>query len=52
MAQMSSAHKAISAFLLGGLLVAVLVLTIHDQQNIAALKRQHVRLKNLEDRKK
>lgn len=42
--------RVIAAFLLGGLLVATVVLTIHDQQNIAALKRQHVRLKKLEER--
>jgi hypothetical protein len=40
--------RALAAFLLGGLLVAVVVLSIHDQQTIATLKRQHVRLKALE----
>jgi len=40
--------KAIAAFILGALSVAVIVLTIHDQQNIAALKRQHQRIKALE----
>lgn len=39
---------AIAAFMLGALSVAVIVLTIHDQQNIAALKRQHLRLKAVE----
>lgn len=32
----------------GGLLVAVFILAIHDQQNIAGLKRMHARLKKLE----
>ena len=38
----------IGAFVVGGLLVATVVLAIHDQQNIGALKRQHARLKKLE----
>lgn len=42
--------RAIAAFLLGGLLVAVVVLSIHDQQTIATLKRYHQRLKTLEGR--
>lgn len=40
----------IGAFLVGGLLVAVVVLTIHDQQTIKTLKRQHLRIKALEPR--
>lgn len=36
-------------FLVGILLTAVLVLTIHDQQTIATLKRYSVRLKKLEN---
>ena len=40
--------RAIAAFILGALSVAVIVLTIHDQQNISGLKRQHIRLKALE----
>lgn len=35
-------------FLNGGLLVAITVLAIHDQQTIATLKRYHARLKALE----
>ena len=40
--------QLLEAFIVGGLLVAVVVLSIHDQQNIAALKRMHKRLKDLE----
>ena len=40
----------LGSLLLGGLLVAVIVLSIHDQQTIATLKRQHQRLKALESR--
>jgi hypothetical protein len=36
------------AWLNGGLLVAVFILAIHDQQTIATLKRQHGRIKALE----
>ena len=36
------------SWLNGGLLVAVFILAIHDQQNIAGLKRMHARLKKLE----
>ena len=35
-------------FILGGLLVAVVVLSIHDRDNIATLKSMHKRLKDLE----
>ena len=38
----------LQGFLIGGLLVAVTVLTIHDQQTIATLKRLHQRIKVLE----
>lgn len=39
----------LQGFLIGGLLVAVTVLSIHDQQTIATLKRYHLRLKRLEN---
>ena len=38
----------LQGFLIGGLLVAVTVLSIHDQQTIATLKKMHIRLKALE----
>lgn len=38
----------LQGFLIGGLLVAVTVLAIHDQQTIATLKRMHKRIKDLE----
>jgi hypothetical protein len=36
------------SWLNGGLLVGIFILAIHDQQNIAGLKRQHLRIKRLE----
>jgi hypothetical protein len=40
----------LQGFLIGGLLVAVVVLSIHDQQTISTLKRYHKRLKDLESK--
>jgi hypothetical protein len=37
-------------FLVGGLLVGMTVLAIHDQQTIATLKRFHQRIKILESK--
>jgi len=42
--------KTLSVFILGCLTIAVIVLTIHDQQTIATLKHMHKRLKDLEQR--
>jgi hypothetical protein len=39
----------LQGFLIGGLLISVTVLSIHDQQTIATLKRYSVRLKRLEN---
>jgi hypothetical protein len=46
-----TALAIIGAFLLGALVIAVIVLTIHDQQTIATLKRLHSRTKALENPK-
>jgi len=40
----------LQGFLIGGLLVSVTVLAIHDQQTLATLKRMHQRLKDLESK--
>jgi hypothetical protein len=40
----------LQGFLIGGLLVSVTVLAIHDQQTIKTLKRMHQRIKMLESK--
>jgi hypothetical protein len=40
----------LQGFLIGGLLIAVTVLAIHDQQTLATLKRMHLRIKMLESK--